>query len=447
MTVPATYDVTGLSLPNAFHAMHRIPVDGEYVVRVVLGGLRPKASEPITIALWVDEKLVQTATHDQERAASFADDRQDFGGQAVQMKVRLTAGDHWISVAIPRIYEGLPVRYAGPNPSTRPDPPREFKPPANVPPERLEQLRKRFDDATAELAKIALNGVRVNVVEIGGPYSYAKGPSRASLEKIYTCGHLNGQHQPTCMPRVVTGLARRAFRRPVTTREVEKYVVLAESAQKQEGSFEEGLAVGIQAILVSPDFLFRIERDRPGGTLTSGVTGVYRLTPHELATRLSYFLWASMPDAELRKAADTGTLRDPQVLAYQVRRMLRDPKSHALAENFGGQWLQFRALESLTRDRDKFPEFEDYLRLSMRRETELFIESIVRNDRSVLDFINGRYSFLNERLARHYGIPERVGTGVPPGRPVGDAARRRADPGQHPRRFLVRHEDLAGASR
>jgi mono/diheme cytochrome c family protein len=403
--VPATYDVTGLSVPNAFHAMHRVPVDGEYLVRVVLGGLRPKASDPITIALWVDEKLVQTATHDQERAASFADDRQDFGGQAVQMKVRLTAGDHWISVAIPRIYEGLPVRYAGPNPSTRPDPPRAFTPPDNVTPERLEQLRKRFDDATAELAKIALNGVRVNVVEIGGPYSYTKGPSRASLEKIYTCGHLNGQHQPACMPRVVTGLARRAFRRPVTTREVEKYVVLAESAQKQERSFEEGLAVGIQAILVSPDFLFRIERDRPGGTLASGVTGIYRLTPHELATRLSYFLWASMPDAELRKAADTGTLRDPQILAFQVRRMLRDPKSHALAENFGGQWLQFRALESLTRDRDKFPEFEDYLRLSMRRETELFIEAIVRNDRSVLDFINGRYSFLNERLARHYGIP------------------------------------------
>jgi mono/diheme cytochrome c family protein len=402
--VPATYDVTGLSLPNAFHAIHRIPVDGEYVVRVVLGGLRPKASEPIAIALWVDEKLVQTATHDQERAASFADDRQDFGGQAVQMKVRLTAGDHWVSVAIPNIYEGLPVRYAGPNPSTRSDPPREFKPPANAPPERLEQLRKRFDDATAELAKIALNGVRVNVVEIGGPYSYAKGPSRASLEKIYTCGHRDGHHRATCMPRVVTDLARRAFRRPVTTREVEKYVALAEAAQKEERSFDEGLAVGIQAILVSPDFLFRIERDRPRGSTAAGASGVHRLTPHELATRLSYFLWASMPDAELRKAADTGTLRDPQILAFQVRRMLRDPKSHALAENFGGQWLQFRALESLTRDRDKFPEFEDYLRLSMRRETELFIETIVRDDRSVLDFITGRYSFLNERLARHYGI-------------------------------------------
>ena len=133
VTVPASYDVTGLSLPNAFHSMHRIPVDGEYVVKVVLGGLRPKASQPITAALWVDEKQVQTATHDQERAASFADDRQDFGGQAVQMKVRLTAGDHWVSVAIPRIYEGLPLRFAGPNPSTRPEPPREFKPPRQRP--------------------------------------------------------------------------------------------------------------------------------------------------------------------------------------------------------------------------------------------------------------------------------------------------------------------------
>ena len=120
-TIPASYDVTGLSLPNAFHSMHRIPIEGEYMVRVVLGGLRPKGSDPVTVALWVDEKQMQVATHDQENAASFSGDRQDFGGQAVQMKVRLTAGDHWISVAIPLIYEGLPARFGGPNPSTRPD--------------------------------------------------------------------------------------------------------------------------------------------------------------------------------------------------------------------------------------------------------------------------------------------------------------------------------------
>jgi hypothetical protein len=399
-TIPASYDVTGLSLPNAFHAMYRVPVEGEYMVRAVLGGLRPKGSNPVTVALWVDDAKIQIATHDQENAASFSTDRQDFGGQAVQMKVRMTAGDHLISVAIPLIYEGLPARFGGPNPSTRPESPVEFTPPANVAPERLELLRKRFEESKAELAKIPFNGVRVGAVEIGGPYSYTKGPSRASLEKVYTCGHLDGRHQPTCLPRVMTDLARRAFRRPVTTREVGKYIALAQSAQKQEGSFDQGLAVGIQAILVSPDFLFRLERDRVGPAATA-----FKITPHELATRLSYFLWASMPDTELRRAADAGTLRDPQILAFQVRRMLRDPRAHALAEQFGGQWLQFRALESLTRDRDKFPEFEDYLRLSMRRETELFVETIIRSDRSVLDFITGRYSFLNERLARHYGVP------------------------------------------
>jgi hypothetical protein len=191
---------------------------------------------------------------------------------------------------------------------------------------------------------------------------------------------------------------RRAFRRPATAAEVAKYVRLVEQATREEGTLAEGFAVGIQAALVSPDFLFRIERDRPGGK------SAVPISQHELATRLSYFLWSSMPDAALRRAASAGTLRNPAVLEAQVRRMLRDPKSRALAENFGGQWLQFRALESTTRDRERFPDFEDYLRLSMRRETRLFLEHIIREDRSILDFIDGRYSFLNERLARHYGV-------------------------------------------
>jgi mono/diheme cytochrome c family protein len=405
--VPASYDVTGLSLPNAFHAIHRIPVDGEYMIKVVLGGLRPKASMPVPIALWVDQKQVQATAHDQEHAASFEIDRQDFGGQSVQFRVRLTAGDRWIAVAIPRIFEGLPPRFGGPNPSTRPEVPREFKPPPDVSPDRLAMLKKRFEESGAELAKIPLNGVRVSAVEVGGPYSYDKGPSRENKAKIYTCGHLNGEHTGTCAARIMTDLARRAFRRPVASAELGKYIALVKTAQKEEGSFEEGLAVGIQALLVSPDFLFRIERDRPvkGGAAAAA----QRITPHELATRLSYFLWASMPDDELRRAADAGTLRDPNIVAYQVRRMLRDPKSRAVAEHFGGQWLQFRALESVTRDRERFPEFEDYLRLSMRRETEMFVDHIVRQDRSVLDFIEGRYSFLNERLARHYKVPNVAG--------------------------------------
>ena len=405
---PGDYDVTGLSLPNAFHAIYRVPVDGDFVVRAALGGLRPVGSEPIAITLWVDDRAVQTIPFDPERSATFNDDRQDFGGQMVEFKARLTSGDHHLSVAIPRIFEGLPPSYNGPNPSTRPiPPPREFKPPPNATPERVAQLRKTFDDTQAELAKIPMNGVRINTLDIGGPYGQTTGPARASLQKIYSCGHLAGAHTPMCARRIVTDFASRAFRRPVTARELAPFVKLTEEAEKEEGSLAEGLAVGLQAILVSPDFLFRIERDRT--TTGSAAPTHYLISQHELATRLAYFLWSSTPDAQLRRAADMGTLRNSAVLVAQVRRMLRDPRSSALADNFGGQWLQFRALESVTRDRDKYPEFEDYLRFSMRRETELFIEDVIQHDRKILDFIDGKYSFVNERLARHYGIPDVTG--------------------------------------
>jgi uncharacterized protein DUF1592/uncharacterized protein DUF1588/uncharacterized protein DUF1587/uncharacterized protein DUF1585/uncharacterized protein DUF1595 len=395
--VPAEYDLTGLSLPNAFHAIHRVPVDGEYVVRAVLGGTRPKSSAAVTVTLWVDQQEVRSVAHDPEQSASFGVDRQDFGGQTVEFKVRLAAGDRWLSIAIPRIYQGLPARYGGVNPSNRPPPPpATFTPPEGATPERTAQAKKRFDDAQAELEKLPLNGVRVNVVEIAGPYSQARGPSNESIDKIYTCGHRAGEHREWCALRVMSDLGRRAFRRPVAQSELDRYLALVRMAERQE-SFEEGVAVGIAALLVSPDFLFRIEHNPSAGS-------VQPVAQHQLATRLSYFLWASMPDDELRRAADRGTLKDPNVLAAQVRRMLRDAKAHALAEQFAGQWLQFRALESVTRDRDRFPDFEDYLQLSMRRETELFVDHIVREDRSILDFLDGRYSFLNERLARHYGI-------------------------------------------
>ncbi|MEO6238366.1 MAG: DUF1592 domain-containing protein [Vicinamibacterales bacterium] len=400
-TVPAEYDATGLSLPNAFHSPYRVPVTAEYIIKVSLGGVRPAHSEPVTFALWVDEREVAARAFDAETAASFADDRQDFGGQVLEFRVPLTAGEHSLAVAIPRIYQGLPPRFGGFNPSPRPDPPRKgFSAPPGATPERIAQMRKRFDDTTAELEKIPLNGVRVAAVDVGGPYAQLTGPAPASTSSIYTCGHRSGGHQPWCAARIMTDLARRAFRRPVAAAEVEKYTALVRRAQQDESSFDEGLAVGIQALLVSPDFLFRIERNRTGLRAASAQP----ITQHELATRLSYFLWASMPDEKLRRVADGGTLRAPGVLAAQVRRMLRDSRASALADQFAGQWLQFRALESVTRNRDRFPDFEDYLRRSMRRETEMFVNHVVREDRSILDFLEARYSFMNERLARHYGI-------------------------------------------
>src|SRR4030095_4064889 len=165
--------------------------------------------------------------------------------------------------------------------------------------------------------------------------------------------------------------------------------------QKDNGSFEDGLAVAIQAMLLSPHFLFRIE-SRSSKAAPS-------ITQHELASRLSYFLWSSMPDDDLLKAADRGRLARPQTLAAQVRRMLLDPKADALIDNFGGQWLQVRRLESVKPDHKRFPDFDEYLRLSMSRETDLFFETIVREDRSVLDFIDADYSFLKARLATFYG--------------------------------------------
>ncbi len=235
-TFPGEYDVTGLSLPNAFHAIYRVPVDGEYVVRAALAGLRPVGSEPVAITLWVDDQLVQTIPFDPERSATFNDDRQDFGGQMVEFKSRLTAGDRHLAVAIPRIFEGLPPSYNGPQPSTRPiPPPREFKPPANASPERIAQLRKTFDDTQAELAKIPMNGVRINTLDVGGPYSQATGPTRASLQRIYTCGHLNGVHTAMCARRIVTDFAQRAFRRPVTARELTPYITLTQQAREGGG--------------------------------------------------------------------------------------------------------------------------------------------------------------------------------------------------------------------
>jgi hypothetical protein len=185
----------------------------------------------------------------------------------------------------------------------------------------------------------------------------------------------------------------------VTKEEVDRFVGLVTMVQKDGDSYEEGLCQAIQAILVSPHFLFRIEPDlktSPGPRL---------LTPHELATRLSYFLWSTMPDDELLARADDGSLAKPDILEAQTRRMLKDPKSSELTENFGGQWLQFRGLESHTVERKKYQQYTDYTIMSMRQETRLFFDGIMREDRSVLEFIDANYTYLNQRLAEFYGIP------------------------------------------
>jgi hypothetical protein len=223
---------------------------------------------------------------------------------------------------------------------------------------------------------------RINQVEIDGPFRSAARPGAV----------------PADARAYLTSLAHRAFRRPVTAQEIDRFLALVALAEAQGDSYEEGLALAIQGILVSPHFLFRIEPDAKSKQARA-------LTALELASRLSFFLWSSIPDDELLRAAESGLLRRPAMFEAQVRRMLRDPKADRLAESFAGQWLEIRRLESVKPDVARFPEFDDLVRYSLRRETELFFSGIVRDDRSVLEFLDAKYTYLNGRLGVFYGMP------------------------------------------
>lgn len=217
---------------------------------------------------------------------------------------------------------------------------------------------------------------------------------------LFTCKPTPG-HEAACARKILRDFARRAFRRPATKEEVDRLVRCVKLAQKEGASFERSIQLAVEAVLVSPNFLFRVEIDpRPNDPMARRMVNDY-----ELASRLSYFLWSSMPDEELFALAAQGKLHDPKVLTAQARRMLKDPKAQALAENFAGQWLQLRNLANVAPDPARFPDFNDKLRAAMRTETELFFKAVMNEDRSVLDFIDARYTYLNEPLARHYGIP------------------------------------------
>jgi hypothetical protein len=204
--------------------------------------------------------------------------------------------------------------------------------------------------------------------------------------------------------RVLDRFASRAFRRPATSDEVARLGKIAKLAREQGDSFEQSIQLAVQAVLVSPHFLFRVEADPPAGKSWR------ELTDYELATRLAYFLWSSMPDQELLESAERGELRSPDKMEGQVRRMLEDSKSQALVENFASQWLQLRKFDEMTISRRHFPSFSSQLRSDMRQETILFFGNLLRDDRSLLELLNAEYSFLNERLARHYGVPDVSGS-------------------------------------
>ncbi len=392
------YDLTGLSMPQAVHAMHRFPADGEYLLRVFTQRNRPPGSDPAQLALWIDGKIVGTIEVPEEQSE----------GEKREIRVHVDQGRHWLAASFLRQFEGLPPIFGAANPTKNPPPqsagrgPRSRgpEPPGeNAEPEELAEYQRQMIELGKRDLRQGPDALKASWIEVVGPFEPVTGPSEESLRKIYTCGHLHGGHVEACARKIVSDFARRAFRRPVQAQEVDQLLGFVDRAQKQGRSFDESIGLALKATLVLPDFLFRIEKDPPAAGPAS-----YEISQYELASRLSYFLWSSMPDDELLRTAAAGKLRDPEVLQAQVKRMLLDPKSDALVDNFGGQWLRFRGIQTATPDREKYPDFEDYLRMSMRQETELFFKNIIHEDRSILDFIDAKYTFLNERLARHYGI-------------------------------------------
>ncbi len=237
------------------------------------------------------------------------------------------------------------------------------------------------------------NGLAVDYVTVGGPYNPTGPGNTESRRRILICQPATGQPEDVCARQILSTLARRAYRRPVNAADLAPLLKLFAAGRADGNTFDSGITLALTGILVSPDFLFRTENS------------LGKLSDLALASRLSFFLWSSIPDEELLRTAEAGKLSDPAILDTQVRRMIADPKSQAFEENFAGQWLHLRNIPSWKPDPKKYPQFDEALRNAIERESSLFFSNIMREDRSVLEFIDADYTFLNERLARHYGVP------------------------------------------
>ena len=347
-----------------------LPLDGEYVITVEFAGA---AREPHEVEISVDGKRVRTVTvgeNPPERLASGV-----FAFEAdPEIEVRLPLG-------------------AGPR-----DVVVTFLPNSGAKHEGLVRSSRRSRGRQPAIAGVT----------ISGPYGADGTGETPSRRRIFAC-HPGMSAAPgeqhDCAGTIASALARRVYRRPATEDDLQRLLPFYDKGVAEAG-FERGVQRMVERLLVSPEFLFRIERDPVGVAADSS----YRVSDLELASRLSFFLWSSIPDDELLDQAVSGDLRDPAVLDDQVRRMLADPKSEALVSNFAEQWLFLRDVDAKEPDPAFFPDFDENLRVAFRRETELFIDSIMREDRSVLELLTADYTFLNERLARHYGVPHVYGS-------------------------------------
>jgi mono/diheme cytochrome c family protein len=388
---------------------YQFPLDGEYQIKVLLRrqlylyiiGM----GEPHQIDIRLDGTLIRRfeiggRAKGMTNPESFAGNTQgdpEFeeymhnADSAIEARLPVKAGNHTVGVSFVR----------------------RFWEPEGV----LQPPQRGFARTTNELYH---GNPAVAMIAIAGPYQTA-GMSGANVSpagrnnqvmnddspsrrKIFTCRPSSASSEEACARRILSTLARRAYRRPETAEEVQTLVDFYKEG-RTGANFNAGIQRGVERILAAPSFLFRIERSPanvPAGS-------AYRLSDLDLASRLSFFIWSSIPDDELLNTAIAGKLKQPAVLEQQVRRMLADQRSRALVDNFASQWLQLGKLTGLVPDSDAYPEFDENLREAMRQETEEFIANELREDRSVLDLLTADYSYLNERLARHYGVPNVYG--------------------------------------
>ena len=372
---------------------HHFPLDGEYVVRLTLlgnGGRR----EPQEIDVRIDGVRAALLPAGQGRGG--ATRGMPTGDDALAVRIPVRAGNRVVSVSFLKrtgVTEG-------------------------VAPERLPPWT--FSTGRGYVEPMALDSVEIEGPyrpQPAGPAARGAGPA-ASRGRIFTCRPASGDDEAACANEILATLARRAFRRPVTGADLDVLHAFYREGRRA-GGFEAGIQRAIESLLVDPEFLFRIERDPVGAAPGSP----YRLSDVELASRLSFFLWSSIPDDELLDVAGAGRLRDPAVLERQVRRMLADERSRVLVGSFAAQWLHLRRMRTVTPDVLAFPGFDENLRAALVRETELFVASQIREDRSVVELLTADYTFVNERLARHYGIPGVYGSRFRRV-PLGDGARR-----------------------
>lgn len=333
---------------SAFLEKFNFPADAEYIVRfrgwgTDVGGAFPKA------VVRVDGKDVQTV---EVKAAKDKPDQ-------YEVRAKFPAGEKRVAVAFANPHED-----------------KEAKDPA-----------KKFRE------------FGLSFIEVEGPFNPPAPPDPASIKRLLVVKPKDKADERTAAEWVISEFARRAFRRPVKPEETARLLKLYDVAAGQGEGWEQALRLPMKAVLCSPNFLFRVEDD------PKDPEGVRPLGDFEFATRLSYFLWSSMPDDELFRLAEANALRKPDVLEAQVKRMLNDPKAAALGDNFAGQWLQLRSLKTLAPDAGYYPEWDEALRLGMAGEALAFFGHVAREDRSILEFLDADYAFVNDRMSRHYKLP------------------------------------------